>query len=893
MDGSGGHRRGRACLGALALVLGASGTFAVSGPPLVAPASAASPAAVAPFNDGTPYPGPLPLAIPATGGVIQAENFNGGAAEQAFHGCTRGDQGTAVEYRSDPHPIDIFRATPGHWFIRASAATSSADPVHNCPPGSFFSDFVKYSFTVGASGWYRLTAAAQNGALFTRIDDVNKGQTPHFGAWSNVVLSEGAYLTAGNTHVLAIELLGFKVDLDSISVTPISVSYPAPRVVDGPLTDEVVVADAVVTDPMFGAVPNNAFFDNRAAIQKALDVVGALGGGTVYVPPGVYTLNGSIGVPANVTLRGEWSVATSTPGQTILAARVPSGLVGPPFISLAASAAVTNLSVWYPNQSFTSPLRYQPTIRSLHQSVSVSNVTLFNSDQGIFFRVGSAADISGLRATCFTTCILDDGNREYAFISNIKISNQYWATAPTEVTRKPVTAANQAALRAWTKRHLTAIHLYRNDNLTVYGVNVADAKRDIVTTAIGCRPSCGTYGSFSKIAAGFDRRGDSRQARPARGVNSIMHTDLVSQAKNLSYKFAPLRLPARTDAAAFYNVMAPPFSAHGDALTDDTAAIQGALNAAAAAGGGTVYLPAATYLVSTRLVVPSGVELRGTYGARHTSEVIDATTLLAVEGHGTTTSNSDPAFISLGAQSGIRGISVRYPRQGFGSVDYPVRSYPYTVRSLGAGTWVREVNVLNGFQIIDLTTHRSDGFVVSNLWATAFATGVNMGGGSKTGWLEKSVISWGDLYQSRHGNSPHFYGRHLIAKYTASRVAAYYLGDVTGLQSLGAMSFSVAHHLTTYRASFSPGPANATLFASSSDSAGAAAFVFGAGSKLSFVGLLARSPVSNTHVSTTTTFSGVAVINDAAISGRHAIVRKGGTLHVFPENLARSALAPK
>ena len=80
------------------------------------------------------------------------------------------------------------------------------------------------------------------------------------------------------------------------------------------------------------------------------------------------------------------------------------------------------------------------------------------------------------------------------------------------------------------------------------------------------------------------------------------------------------------------------------------------------------------------------------------------------------------------------------------------------------------------------------------------------------------------------------------------------------------------------------------MFASSSDSAGLAGFVLSAGSKIAFVGLLARSPYTHDDVSTAQTFGGVASINDGAIQGAggrrgSGIVRKGGTLRVYPENL--------
>ncbi len=42
------------------------------------------------------------------------------------------------------------------------------------------------------------------------------------------------------------------------------------------------------------------------------------------------------------------------------------------------------------------------------------------------------------------------------------------------------------------------------------------------------------------------------------------------------------------------------FGAKGDGITDDTAAIQSAIDAAAAAGGGQVYMPTGTYIVSGR-----------------------------------------------------------------------------------------------------------------------------------------------------------------------------------------------------------------------------------------------------------------------------------------------------
>ncbi|MBA4496377.1 glycosyl hydrolase family 28-related protein [Paenactinomyces guangxiensis] len=59
------------------------------------------------------------------------------------------------------------------------------------------------------------------------------------------------------------------------------------------------------------------------------------------------------------------------------------------------------------------------------------------------------------------------------------------------------------------------------------------------------------------------------------------------------------------------DVTQSPYDAKGDGVTDDTAAIQQALNDAAAFGGGVVYVPNGTYNISASLVVQDYITLRG------------------------------------------------------------------------------------------------------------------------------------------------------------------------------------------------------------------------------------------------------------------------------------------
>lgn len=47
------------------------------------------------------------------------------------------------------------------------------------------------------------------------------------------------------------------------------------------------------------------------------------------------------------------------------------------------------------------------------------------------------------------------------------------------------------------------------------------------------------------------------------------------------------------------------FGAKGDGVTDDTAAVQAAINAANAANGGVIYFPSGIYLIGSALVIPN------------------------------------------------------------------------------------------------------------------------------------------------------------------------------------------------------------------------------------------------------------------------------------------------
>jgi len=153
------------------------------------------------------------------------------------------------------------------------------------------------------------------------------------------------------------------------------VSPPDPR----PANRELFVA----TD--FGAGPNEA--DHTAAFQRALEAARSAGGGTVYVPAGLYRFSGELVVPTGVELRGCFDVPHHTvSGGSVL---MPTGgrgrEDGTPFIRLEPRSGLRGLTIWYPEQNLLDVQPYPWAVQSLGPGCWLLDVTLGNAYQGVDF----------------------------------------------------------------------------------------------------------------------------------------------------------------------------------------------------------------------------------------------------------------------------------------------------------------------------------------------------------------------------------------------------------------------------------------------------------------------------------------------------------------------------
>ena len=166
-----------------------------------------------------------------------------------------------------------------------------------------------------------------------------------------------------------------------------------------------------------------------------------------------------------------------------------------------------------------------------------------------------------------------------------------------------------------------------------------------------------------------------------------------------------------------------PFFADPTGKYDSTAAIQNAINSVHNNGGGTVYIPAGEYLITSPLKIKSFVSVIGEYRDPDSDDLSDGygTVFLAdVE----STEDEMPALITVGGSAGVRGLTVYYPNQ---SAD-ECRPYPYTFYIPGHGTGgdptdymlmtIRDVTVINGYR--GILASKYNGFVNEQFYIINF-----------------------------------------------------------------------------------------------------------------------------------------------------------------------------
>ncbi len=202
---------------------------------------------------------------------------------------------------------------------------------------------------------------------------------------------------------------------------------PQPRIVtlSYDADDLVPVISYDVTAPPYSA-DRFGNHDATRAIQAALDNANETGG-TVFMPPGRYRLNGTLTIPAGVTLRGDFKKPTEedrTVDGTILMSYANRGKGdGRAFITIE-EGGLRDVSIFYPEQSAEDIVPY-PMCVNLKGNSSIKNVNLVNPYQGI--QTGSFSTVINVYGTPLDIGVIMLHAAAVPRCNGIRFSPHYWS----------------------------------------------------------------------------------------------------------------------------------------------------------------------------------------------------------------------------------------------------------------------------------------------------------------------------------------------------------------------------------------------------------------------------------------------------------------------------------
>jgi len=196
----------------------------------------------------------------------------------------------------------------------------------------------------------------------------------------------------------------------------------------------------------------------------------------------------------------------------------------------------------------------------------------------------------------------------------------------------------------------------------------------------------------------------------------------------------PLRSPR---SRRVIDASAAPYNAPADGHTDAAPVLQKALDDLRA-NGGTVFLHAGEYLLGEPIVVPPRVEIRGVGdvmsrpvgkgiinsapGAPIAKDNITGTALFVSNGQG---GEVGPTAITLGADSGIRGVTIFYPVRRAELASIP---FPPAIAGNGDRCYVTGVDLVDPYVGIEM--HNASHYLIKDIYTGSDHLGVRILGGS-------------------------------------------------------------------------------------------------------------------------------------------------------------------
>ncbi len=461
-------------------------------------------------------------------------------------------------------------------------------------------------------------------------------------------------------------------------------------------TEDIVIADIIVTDSPYGADPSGVS-DSTKAIQKAIDDCAANGGGTVWLPVGRYRVTGSIYIRQFVTLRGDYQDpdAGADYGTVIIADVESSDAMTPGLFTVGGSAGAVGLTVWYPEQTLDDVKPYPYTFyvegNGDYMLQTIKNCTLINSYRGIggssecengIYQCHEMMTVDNVKGTCLYEGLNSHNSADVDTYKTLYILNKYWVQAGEEYN-----APDETALDAYTRANAYGLVLGDLEWPQFADIRVSDMLCGM-TFRKGIRycfsgeftdlyiTDC-DYGIYVPKDV-IQVRGKSWGIGIANGViegSEYAIHDIGNAATLLTNVEVKGKIKGNNirQYEADTSICTPDYDRSYDkpesilyvvnadktGKTDASAAVQAKLNEAAVTGG-VVYLPGGVYRFNGPVTVPAGVQLRGSssVAVRCQSGNSGGTLILSYYGF----SEGDSPLITLGGDgAGLSGLRVDYP----------------------------------------------------------------------------------------------------------------------------------------------------------------------------------------------------------------------------------------
>ena len=515
---------------------------------------------------------------------------------------------------------------------------------------------------------------------------------------------------------------------------------------------------------------------------------GSSGGGIIFVPAGKYKITEQLIIPDGVALIGETALESSSGSILQLYYGKNKTDASMAALKVGNQAEIRNLVFHYPEQTITTTtaVPYPPTILQTGiDGLTIENVMFVNSYTAMDFKSdhynNSIQFIKDVYGTPLKTGLINNTNLDTIKVENLRFTPNFWLNSG-------LNAPDESTLTTYLRENASAVILERIDwylltNMTImgyqngillrasdkgnaegeiYNVNIRNCTYPIHIesanhTAITSATLASIGGSAIRIESGFSTSisvnssnlsttgTDAIYIGASNGKMSLTNSRVDKKINKVNTGFK-LSLAGNTLSGTGYEsvnaatnnhaveslnysrraVTVPSSSAlvvvTGAERTDISDELQNKINGLT--NGGTVYIPAGTYIISKQITIKAGVEVRGStpWGHSNGGTIIKANY------------SGGSLFVVSSSESkkaGLNGITISYP---FVSNPYSwTGSKPYAIQVKGHSAYVKNIAILNAWNGVDVKSYKSDYHYVERIWGNFLEHGISVGGGSSNG----------------------------------------------------------------------------------------------------------------------------------------------------------------